>query len=36
MTKSDQKTSEKKIKIGDNEYYYDSLPKEAKQLVTGL
>tara|TARA_B100001057_G_C22379816_1_gene767961 strand:+ start:242 stop:475 length:234 start_codon:yes stop_codon:yes gene_type:complete len=36
MTNFDQKTNEKKIKIGDNEYYYDSLPNEAKQLITGL
>ncbi len=36
MTNSNQKTSENKIKIDDSEYYFDSLPDEAKQLVTGV
>jgi len=36
MTNSNQKASENKIKIDDSEYYFDSLPDEAKQLVTGV
>ena len=36
MTSSDQSTSENKIKIDDSEYYYDSLPDEAKKIVVGL
>ena len=36
MTNSDQSTSENKIKIDDSEYYYDSLPDEAKKIVVGL
>ena len=36
MADSNQKTNENKIKIDDSEYYFDSLPDEAKQLVTGV
>ena len=36
MTNSDQQKTEGKIKIGDSEYFYDSLPEEAKKLVAGL
>ena len=36
MADSNQKTNENKIKIDDSEYYFDSLPDEAKQLVTGI
>ena len=36
MTIPDQKSGENKIKIDDSEYYFDSLPEEAKQLVSGL
>ena len=36
MTDSSQKTNENKIRIDDSEYYFDSLPDEAKQLVTGV
>ena len=36
MTNSDKSTSENKIKLGDSEYSYDSLPDEAKKLVSGL
>ena len=36
MTNSDQQNTESKIKIGDSEYLYDSLPEEAKKLVSGV
>ena len=36
MTNSDQQNTESKIKIGDSEYFYDSLPEEAKKLVSGV
>tara|TARA_B100001093_G_scaffold339690_1_gene324467 strand:- start:184 stop:420 length:237 start_codon:yes stop_codon:yes gene_type:complete len=36
MTNSDKSTSENKIKLGDSEYSYDSLPDEAKKLFSGL
>ena len=36
MTNSDQQKTESKIKIGDSEYFYNSLPEEAKKLVAGL
>ena len=36
MANSEQQKTESKIKIGDSEYLYDSLPEEAKKLVAGL
>ena len=36
MANSEQQKTESKIKIGDSEYFYDSLPEEAKKLVAGL
>ena len=36
MTNSNQQKTESKIKIDDSEYFYDSLPEEAKKLVAGL
>lgn len=36
MTNSDTQSTNEKIKIDDAEYYFNSLPDQAKQLVTGL
>ncbi len=36
MENINPENNNKKVKIGDNEYLFDSLPDEAKRLITGL
>ena len=36
MSSSNQQSTDNKIKIDNSEYYFDSLPDEAKKLVAGL
>ena len=36
MEENFEKKSKQKLKFDDSEYFLDDLPKEAKQLVTGL
>ena len=36
MSSSNQQNTDNKIKIDNSEYYFDSLPDEAKKLVAGL
>lgn len=36
MESPNPENNNKKVKIGDDEYFFDSLPDEAKKLITGL
>ena len=36
MENLNTEANNKKIKIGDDEYLFDSLPEDAKKLITGL